>query len=360
MKKKILIINTIGLYFEGISTVIYNYVSSMDRSDFEIDFLTFAPVDTRIRERFEKLGNIVVVPNRKADVKGYVKALNRILRAGYDVIHVHGNSGTMVIEAFLARLHRVTRILVHCHNTKCSHPLLNKFLTPVMKVLATDLIACSRASGDWLYGKSKYLVLNNAIDIQKYEFDPTAREEVRNAFQIGDAMLIGHIGAFLEAKNQPYLVDVFADFHRRYPNSKLMLVSDGPKLEDVKRQVELLELKDSVIFTGRRPDVQRLYQAMDVFVMPSRWEGLGLVLLESQASGLPVLASDRITREASCTDRICFLSIDQAPAVWADKLMELTDEKIDRIDGIAQQLRRHGFDIQTEAAKLRSIYAYEG
>lgn len=358
MKKRILIINTVGLRFEGISTVIYNYISSMDRLEFEIEFLTFDPVDTKIREQFEKLGHVVVVPNRKTNVMGYIKALNKLLKNGYDVIHIHGNSGTMVIEAFLARLHKVPRILVHCHSTKTSYPLLNQILTPIMKCLATDLIACSHASGDWLYRKGKYLVLNNAIDLKKYEFDPLARAEVRNGFQIGDTLLIGHIGAFWETKNQPYLVEIFADFHGRYPNSRLMLVGDGLDLEAVKRQVEQLGLTDCVIFTGRRSDAQRLYQAMDVFVMPSRWEGLPLVLLEAQASGLPVLASDRITRDAACTDRIRFLSIDQVPAVWADALMELTDEKINRIDGIAQQLRQHGFDIQAEAEKLSRIYAH--
>ena len=355
MNKKILVINTVGLRFEGISTVIYNYISSMDRSGFEIDFLTFAPVDTVIREKFEKLGRIIVVPSRKKSVMDYVRALNRLLGNGYDVIHIHGNSGTMVIEAFLARRHRVPKILVHCHSTETSHPLFNRILTPIMKCMATDLIACSRASGDWLYGKSKYLVLNNAIDLKKYEYNPLIREEVRREFQIGDALLVGHVGAFWE-KNQPYLVEAFADFHRRHPNSKLMLVGDGPDFEAVKCQVEQLQLTDCVIFPGRRPDAQRLYQAMDAFAMPSRREGLPLVLLEAQTSGLPVLASDSITREVACTDRIRFLSIDQPPAVWADALMEMTDEKIDRSSGVKDQLREHGFDIAEEAETLRIIY----
>ena len=358
MKKKILIICTVGLRFEGISTVIYNYISSMDRSDLAIDLLTFAPVDAKIREKFGELGKIITVPSRKKRVMGYVWALNSLLRNGYDVIHIHGNSGTMVIEAFLARLHKVPRILVHCHSTKTSYPLFNRILTPIMKRMATDLIACSRASGEWLYGKNNYLVLNNAIDLKKYEFNPSVRAEVRCEFQVGDALLVGHIGTFWETKNQSYLVEVFADFHGRYPNSKLMLVSDGPMFQAVKHQVEQLRLTDSVIFPGRRSDAQRMYQAMDVFVMPSRWEGLPLVLLESQASGLPALASDRITRDVACTDRVRFLSIDEAPSVWADALMELVDNKMDRIFGIAQQLRQHGFDIQLEAEKLRSLYTY--
>lgn len=356
MEKRILIINTVGLGFEGISSVIYNYINSMDRQDLKIDFLTFAPLDPQIRERFEKLGRMIVVPGRKGSVIPYIRALNKVLESGYDVVHIHGNSGTMAIESFLTRVHRVPRILVHCHNSQTDYPKLNRILTPIMKCMATDLIACSRASGDWLYGKSQHLILNNAIDPKKYEFDPLVRQEVRDDFQIGDALLIGHVGAFWEAKNQPYLVEVFADFHRRYPNSKLMLVGEGPMLEEVKHQAAQLELSECVIFTGKRADAQRLYQAMDAFVMPSRWEGLPLVLLEAQASGLTVLASDCITRDVACTDRIHFLRIDDSPSLWADALMELTDKETDRGSGVGDQLRKHGFDIAEEAEVLRNIY----
>lgn len=355
-KKTVLIINTVGMGYDGMSHVILNYLCHMSVDGLDLHFTAAPDVNDSIRNTLENYGTIHYIPLKKENLWGYVFGLNKTLKSRIDVIHIHGNSGTMVIESLLARLHGVPQILVHCHNTKTSYPLLNRILTPIMKCMATDLIACSRASGEWLYGKSNYLVLNNAIDLKKYEFNPLVREEVRREFQVGDTLLVGHIGAFLESKNQPYLVEAFADFHRRYPNSKLMLVSDGPMFEAVKHQVEQLGLTGSVIFPGRRSDAQRLYQAMDVFVMPSRWEGLPLVMLEAQASGLPVLASDRITRDAACTDRVRFLSIDETPSVWADALMELVDEKKDRVEGIAQQLRQHGFDITEEAEILRDIY----
>lgn len=355
-KKTVLIINTVGMGYDGMSHVILNYLCHMRVDGLDLHFAAQPDISEGIRQTLEQYGTIHYLPRKKKHIWGYICRMNEILRGDFDLIHIHGNSGTMAIEAFLARLHTVPRILVHCHSTKTSYPLLNRILTPIMKCMATDLIACSRASGEWLYGKSNYLVLNNAIDLKKYEFNPLVREEVRREFQVGDTLLVGHIGAFLESKNQPYLVEAFADFHRRYPNSKLMLAGDGPMFEAVKHQVEQLGLTGSVIFPGRRSDAQRLYQAMDVFVMPSRWEGLPLVMLEAQASGLPVLASDRITRDAACTDRVRFLSIDEAPAVWADALMELVDEKKDRVEGIAQQLRQHGFDITEEAEILRDIY----
>lgn len=357
--KKILILNTVGFGYEGMSHVILNYLVNMPTEGLELHFVAQPEIADGIRQTLEQYGTIHYLPLRKKHIGGYIRGMYKLLREGFDVIHIHGNSGTMVIEAFLARLHGVSKIMVHCHSTQTNYPRLNRILTPIMKRMATDLIACSQASGDWLYGKSKYTVLNNAIDFKKYAFDPLARKEVRDAFQIGDAFLIGHIGAFWEAKNQSYLVEVFADFHSRYPNSKLMLVSDGPTLADVKLQVAQLGLADCVIFTGRRSDAQRMYQAMDAFVMPSRWEGLPLVLVEAQASGLEVLASDRITRDVACTDRIRFLNIDQSPAVWADALIELTGESRDRVDGIAQQLYQHGFDIRAEAEKLSKIYVQE-
>lgn len=355
-KKKILIINTIGMGYEGMSHVILNYLCHMNVDGLDLHFTATTDVCEGVRNTLERLGTIHYIPLKQEDLKGYISGLNQILKNGMDVIHIHGNSGTMVIETLLARLYGVPKILVHCHNTRCNHPVINRFLTPIMKLLATDLLACSAASGSWLYHNSKHLVLNNAIDLQRFAYNETIRQEVREEFGIGNEFVVGHIGAFYEAKNQPYLVEVFFEFHRQHPNSKLMLVSDGPDFDAVVEQVNQLQLQDAVIFTGRRADADRLYQAMDVFVMPSRWEGLPLVLLEAQASGLPVIASDRITRDVQCTPNVWFMSIEESPSVWAVKLAELAECKFDRIEHVTEQLRQHGFDIREEAEKLRALY----
>lgn len=356
--KKILVINTIGFGFEGISSVIVNYISNMDRSGLQFDFV----VQPDIREDYKKilmsLGDIIVIPDRKQSTWDYIIALNKILKKKqFDVIHIHGNSGTMAIEAYFAKIHGIKKILVHCHNTECEHPIVNCILTPIMKKLATNLLACSTASGKWLYGNQKFIVLNNAIDTRRFCFNQLIRDECRNEFALKDEFVIGHIGNFIEQKNHEFLIDIFKEYHKSNSNSKLLLGSDGPKLEEIKKKVLEYNLTDSVIFAGRRSDVERLYNAMDVFVFPSLWEGLPLVLIEAQTSGLPCLVSSVITNEVKCTDNIYYKELSDGAVLWAEKIQAINF--VNRLcNRICDIISESGFEITKEADKLRKIYIF--
>ena len=355
--KRILIVPTLGLGLEGITTVIYNYIHAMDRQDLQLHFLTYGDLQPVLRDRFSALGTINFVSDRKQSTAAYVKDYIRLLREQrFDVVHIHGNSGTMAIETVLAKLCGVPRVLIHTHSTKTDHPMVNAILKYPMMLFADERIACARGSGAWLYGSWKHTVLNNAIDLGRFSYDPACRAECREEFGIRNEFLVGHIGHFSTPKNHFFLIDVFAAFHKRKPDAKLLLAGDGPDFDAVVEKVRQLQLQDSVIFTGRRSDVERLYQAFDVFLMPSRWEGLPLVLLEAQTAGLPVVASDRITKDVQCAPDFWYLSIEEDPKVWAEKLREVSEKKVDRTADTAQLLREHGFDIRTEAGRLLELY----
>lgn len=355
--KRILIVPTLGLGLEGITTVIYNYIHAMDRQDLQLHFLTYGNLQPVLRDRFSALGTINSVSDRKQSTAAYVKDYIRLLREQrFDVVHIHGNSGTMAIETVLAKLCGVPRVLIHTHSTKTDHPMVNAILKYPMMLFADERIACARGSGAWLYGSWKHTVLNNAIDLGRFSYDPACRAECREEFGIRNEFLVGHIGHFSTPKNHFFLIDVFAAFHKRKPDAKLLLAGDGPDFDAVVEKVRQLQLQDSVIFTGRRSDVERLYQAFDVFLMPSRWEGLPLVLLEAQTAGLPVVASDRITKDVQCAPDFWYLSIEEDPKVWAEKLREVSEKKVDRTADTAQLLREHGFDIRTEAGRLLELY----
>ena len=356
-EKKVLVVPTLGLNLEGITTVIYNYVSAMNREGICFHFLTYGELNPVLRERFGCLGSFVFVSDRKQSTAAYVKDYVRLLRGGaYDVVHIHGNSGTMAIEAVLAKLCGVRKVFVHTHSTKTDHPAVNAVLKYPMMLFADRRIACSRGSGKWLYGNWKHTVLNNAIDLSRFPYDSRVREACRAEFGIQEEFLVGHIGHFSTPKNHFYLIDIFEAFHRLRSDSRLLLVSDGPDFEAVVEKVNRLQLQDAVIFAGRRSDVERLYQAFDAFVLPSRWEGMPLVLLEAQTAGLPVLASDRITKDVHCADRFWFLSIEEPAEVWAEKLLEVADAAFDRTEDSAGLLRDRGFDICREAERLRTLY----
>lgn len=355
--KRILIVPTLGLGLEGITTVIYNYIHAMDRQDLQLHFLTYGNLQPVLRDRFSALGTINFVSDRKQSTAAYVKDYIRLLREQrFDVVHIHGNSGTMAIETVLAKLCGVPRVLIHTHSTKTDHPMVNAILKYPMMLFADERIACARGSGAWLYGSWKHTVLNNAIDLGRFSYDPACRAECREEFGIRNEFLVGHIGHFSTPKNHFFLIAVFAAFHKRKPDAKLLLAGDGPDFDAVVEKVRQLQLQDSVIFTGRRSDVERLYQAFDVFLMPSRWEGLPLVLLEAQTAGLPVVASDRITKDVQCAPDFWYLSIEEDPKVWAEKLREVSEKKVDRTADTAQLLREHGFDIRTEAGRLLELY----
>ena len=358
--KKILIAPTLGLDLEGITTVIYNYTKAMDRSGLQLYFLTYGEPKPSVRERFEALGEILFVSDRKQSTVSYVKDLAALLkRESFDVVHIHGNSGTMLIEVLLARLCGVKKVLVHAHSTRTNHPFVNAVLKYPMMWLSRERIACSEATGQWLYGKHPYLKLNNAIELDGFRFRENLRQQYRQEFGIQNAFLIGHIGHFTEPKNHFFLLDIFAEFHKLEPNSRLLLISDGPRFQQVKEKVAGLGLQDAVIFAGRRSDVAGIYSAMDLFILPSCWEGLPLVMVEAQMNGLPVLVSDAVTGDAKCTDRVWYKSLEDGAADWAKTLQELQRTSFDRTADFRGAIADRGFDIQQEAKKLRNLYLAE-
>ena len=355
-KRRVLIINTVGMGFEGISMVILNYLRNMSADGLELHITATPGVSGEIREILESLGTMHIIPQKQENLKGYLQGIRTILKNGIDVIHIHGNSGTMAMEVLLARLCGVRRILVHGHSTKTDHPLVHAVLKYPMMMLAHERIACSEATGNWLYGRFPHKRLNNAVKLDGFLFREDLRKQYREEFGLKNEFLIGHIGHFTEPKNHFFLIDVFAAFHRMEPDSKLLLVSDGPRFRKVKEKVTQLGLQDAVIFAGRRSDVAGIYSAMDLFILPSCWEGLPLVMVEAQMNGLPLLVSDVVTKAAKCTDRVCYKPLEDGAESWAESLRTLRKKTYDRETDYREVIAEKGFDIQTEAAKLRDLY----
>lgn len=356
--KRILIANTIGLGYEGITSVIKNYITAMERDELDLHFIAYSETPQTLKQYFGNYGTVYTLTDRKEQLWKYLRGLCQVLKRGFDVMHIHGNSGTMLIEVVIAKLYGVKNIIIHGHSTSTNHPVVNRILKAPMMRLADTCIACSKASGEWLYGNYPYTVLNNAIDLNRFRFSEVNREKYRDEFGIKDEFLVGHIGHFTPQKNHFFLIDIFFEFHKLEPNSKLLLISDGPRFDQVKAKVAELGMEDVVIFAGRRSDIAGIYSAMDLFILPSCWEGLPLVLVEAQASGLPVVASDKITGDVRCVDIFRYLSIDRKPAVWAENVLQLSREQVKRSGDQAERLRDRGFDIYMEAQHLREMYLH--
>lgn len=356
--KKVLIINTIGLNFEGITSVIYNYLCYIDKKELRIDVLAFEGMNEELKAKFENKCNLRFVHKRKKHPLKYIYDLNEILRMGYDVVHINGNSSTMALETVLCRAHRVKKVIAHCHNTTCNHQTANKLLRPLMLCGIDERLACSKEAGDWLF-RNNYTVLNNAIDSTRFQFDLEERDKIRKELNLEGYNVIGHIGHFTEQKNHSFLIDVFYKVYHTKPSTRLLLVSDGPEFVRIKEKVHSLNLDQAVIFLGRRSDAERIYQAMDLFVLPSLWEGLGIVLLEAQANGLPCFASSKVPSVVNISEKVKFLSLERIDD-WVQAIVEQFEcsgylREENSLTNI-RMLKESGYDITCEADKLANIY----
>ena len=355
MDKKILIVITTAFVpYGGLATVMMNYYRAMDKSGLKIDFAsTNEPPKELLNELRENGSNYYCLGNRKKRLPQYLNCLKKLLKAEkYDVIHVNGNSTTMAIELSMACKCGVQMRIAHVHTTKSM--IHNLFRKQFIKSY-TFALAVSSEAGDLLYQDRPYIVLKNAIDTDKYRFDADIREKYRIQLKLQDSFVIGHIGKLYEAKNHSFLLNTFAEIRKKREDAKLLLVGDGHLRDALVKQCETLGITDAVVFAGMRSDVAQMLQAMDLFVFPSLYEGFPLAMLEAQASGLPCLVSDNVTKEAKCTSNVVYRNLGDGAEAWAKTAIELNERSIDRI-AAADGVKKNGFDIYQEAFKLRDIY----
>ena len=208
-----------------------------------------------------------------------------------------------------------------------------------------------------MYPNTEFSVLHNAVRTDAFLFDSNARAEIRNELGIDGKFVLGHIGRFSLPKNHDFLLDIFSEVKKRRPDSVLLLVGEGTLEAKVREKVRQLELDDSVLFIGRQMDIGRWLSAMDLFVLPSLYEGLGLVLVEAQCNGLfCVVSQEAYNEEVNIyADKLSVLPLCCGAEAWAEQILKKTAGAIDRgVDRVIMQDR--GYDMKTEIAKLEEIY----
>ncbi len=359
--KKVLIVNTNFYDFTGIVTFIRNYCYQLEQTEMQMEYVVFGLHPT-FREELERLGlKYHEIPDKKKQPMQYYRALNRILKNGYDVVHVHGNSAMMSAEMFLAKRHKIPKRIAHAHNTTCDHMTMNRILQPLLRRCTTERIACSEDAAKWCFPEQPCHVINNAIDAARFAFDAEKRNRIRREIGLSeDAFVLGHVGYFNEQKNHDWLIDVFAAVHKRSPEAVLVLVGSGDLEPMIDEKAEKLGLKLFIYKLGQRADVNEIMCAMDCFVFPSKWEGLGIVLIEAQCSGLCCCISDVIPQEATMLeDSVCRLSLESHADSWADAVektrMSLA-ERAERSASAQAAITEKGYNIAQEREKLRQIY----
>lgn len=359
-----------GLKRGGLETFAMNVYRSIDRNEIQFDFLLGQVADGDYEEEAKTLGaTIYHLPARNKGYKTYKKALDDFFREHHDyvAVHEHISSLTSIDPAFYAKKYGIPIRILHSHSSSIQktlrlhwiHTILHYLNKPRVHSLATHYLGCSDKALDWAYKytgiRSKAIMVNNGIDCDKYAFNEIERADARKEFGIGNNdLIIGHVGRFIPLKNQSFLVDILEEIKKEVPTAKLLLVGDGETMEAVKAKVNLKGLSDYVIFTGVRSDVARLMQAMDVFVMPSWFEGLPVSLVEAQAAGLPIVASEKISHDSDITGTILFMNIDKPAAEWAREIKSWKEKK-GRPYNI-ERIKQAGFDSHSTVKQLVKIY----
>ena len=364
-EKPIRVAHVIGKWVGGgLEAIVLNYYKYLDRSQVQFDFIVDIGSPRIPREEIEQLGGRIIIVPRYEDVFHYIRELARIFREeNYTIVHSHINTMS-VFPLCAAWISKVPIRIAHSHSTsnkkEKKKDFIKKCLRPLAKNFATDYFCCSELAGRWLFGNRTYnkgnvYLLRNAIDTGNFRFSQKSRVEKRNELQIKEnQILIGHIGRFVTQKNHSFLIKVFQEIHRKNKETILVMVGEGPLLELMKQKVKELQLDEAVIFTGQRCDTNELYSAFDVLLLPSLYEGLPVVGVESQTAGLPCIMSDEITKEIKVLDSTKLLPFSLGAKRWAEEVLD-SFVVVKRKD-TSQILVENGFDIHCEAHKLEVKY----
>ena len=345
----------------GVACFLMNFLREFDMKKLYVDFICWDKREDNFFDEINKIGGrVFLVANYKKNPIRFISDIHTIVKNGnYDVIH--GHEAIMSLPALrYGKKYLVPVRIAHSHSVGMVSAL-KEFIVKVgrryFRKYCTDLMACSQMAGDYLFGKEFFeeqgVIVHNAITASRYQFDPVIRQCMREKIGVGNEKVIGHVGRFNANKNHKFLVEVFNKIVEKELNAKLLLIGDGETMPDIKKEAKKLGIIDQIIFLGVQKNVSEWMQAIDVFVFPSFNEGLGIVLIEAQASGLCCCCSDTIPEEAKCSKNMKFISLNDSPEKWAETILQM--ECGDRTCGV-ENIRNAGYYVQTEGSKLQEFY----
>ena len=351
----------------GIETYLIEQFRHLDKSKIDYDFVNITgEYSICYEDEILASGSKIfkVVSRHKNPLLHYWQWFNILLqnKGIYDVIVLNTNSLEYVFPLVLGKIFGIPVRVIHSHNSGFENKqgLARRLLVGLNKKLlawsANLRFACSQFAGQWMFKDNPYHVIYNAIDIHKYDADLIVREETRNALGLHTELTLLHVGRFSYQKNHSFLLDIFKEVHRIQPDSVLLLVGDTTEesefLTEVKRKIKAYGLENVVRLLGRRDDVNKIMQAADVLVMPSFFEGLTVVGIEAQASDLPLLLSDTVTKELGLLPSTQFISLEAGSTAWAEAIV---NSKQHNRQSRYEELKAAGYDIGNETERVEKL-----
>lgn len=345
----------------GMMSVIMNYYRHLDRKRIQFDFLYFGEMEASHEKEILSLGGKTFFLGNASFGREYKERLKAFFdehRNEYTAVHCHPIWAAALVGS-IAKKSGVKHVISHSHSTKFSEKpisaIRNRLMMPLIRKNSTDLVACSNDASR-LFGKNKKVfVLHNAISVDRFIFDRDKREKIRAELSVdSDTFLIGHVGRFSVEKNHAFMIRVFSDIIKVLPNAKLLLVGDGGLRQQTEALAKELSMENNVIFTGKRHDIPDILSGMDVFWLPSLFEGVPLSVIEAQASGLACVLSSTITKEVDFGS--CIYADLNDTAEWVNAFVDAASKDENR-EKNGKKLFGGSYDIESETEKLFKYYS---
>lgn len=372
MSYKVLEVNVDDQGRSGVYSLIVNVIKNKPK-DVDIDIAAF--------ENFENTADLNELAQYGTNVKyvGYsgnklikqykiYKNLLRYLKQNkYDCVHIHSDvANKLYIAGKAAKKAGISKIIFHSHasevdgNYRKIKRQLHKLTRRKLKDIGTRFVACSDIAAKWMYpniNSQDITIINNGIDLDKFRFNSKVRQQVRKELKLNDNLIIGHIGRFSYQKNHQYIIEIFSKLVLHEPKARLLLVGEGPDREVIENLVKEKNLENNVIFYGLSNHVEKLLQAMDVFILPSHFEGLPIVGVEAQTAGVPVIFSDQISKESKLTNNVTFLPIKANNiSQWVTTIEKYKDYSINIRLNAYKMVKNKKFDIDSTIQEFVSLY----
>ncbi|GGX27094.1 glycosyltransferase family 1 protein [Aquimarina muelleri] len=358
----------------GAESMIMNYYRNIDRSKVQFDFLVHRKEKAAFDDEIQEMGGKIyrLDPINPLSPNSYYRQLRGFFKEHqeYEIVHSHLNTFSCFplkiakefnIPCRIAHAHiaiekiKIAELFTGGEGLKETFKKLIKFqLKKRINKYATHHFSCGEKAGNWLFPKNTpFTIMNNAIDAKAFIYNPAISIQYKEKYKLEDKFVIGHVGRFTSQKNHLYILNVFNSILEKKENCSLVFIGDGPLREKIENEAKKLSIYDKILFLGVRSDIPELYQMLDAFIFPSFYEGLPVTLIEAQSAGLSVFASDKITEEVYLTEDIEFLSIEESPDIWADKILEkIAKEKADNFDCI----KNKGYDIEENIKVFQEFY----
>lgn len=351
----------------GIESFLYSVLCQGNLTELEVDVVVAQLERNSLMEALEAMGvRFIELSGRLRDLRANHRAFRLLLQQRrYDAVHFNLYQGLSLYYVRIARQEGVPVRIVHAHNAA-----LRKSPSRGLKLLlhrwgrlrftkeASALWACSGAAADFLFDRAdrKVTFIPNGVDTRRFRYDPAVREALRRELGLTDCLVLGNVGRLCGQKNQVFLLEVFAQLVQACPDSRLLLVGDGEDRQMLQLRARELGIAKKTVFYGYTERIEQLLWVMDVFGLPSLFEGLSVAAVEAQAAGLPVLCARGLSPEVKLTDRLCFLPLEAKP--WAEEVLNMASRNTNR-EQYAETVRNAGFEAREVAQKIWQVYLGE-